>query len=460
MKDPVIEMMPDPVASAAVLYVASAIMLCVAGAWGYLILSMRATFRLVPYLDDDIVVDNPYTEKSDVQTCDKNSDAPDPRRPRVSVILPARNEAKYIGRCLESLSCQDYQNYEVVVVDDSSDDDTPRIISEHAARHPEIIVHVSARPKPAGWMGKNWACMEGYARARGDLLLFTDADTRHAKNVINLAVLHLTSKNLDALTVMPRMLAPGFWVKVALPMISVFLHTRFSALKVNSPKSKTGYFFGSFFIIRRHVYSSIGMHNGVRGEMIEDGALGRKTKESGFRMRMVRGEHLVEAVWARDGSTLWNALKRLMIPLRAQNGLGTAVGIATLVSFLLFAPFAMLAVSVAFLPIPLILQSVYSAVGNNMITAEPISGIIPVAPHMAVAALSGMAASLMIWTGATFESRTGLGIGALYGLFAPLGGLVVSAGFIAGLARSNPSLVWRGRVYAARDISSDQFAAI
>ena len=100
-------------------------------------------------------------------------------------------------------------------------------------------------------MGKNWACMEGYKQASGELLLFTDADTTHTKNVITLAVEHLNSFELDALSVIPKMLTFDFWTKVTLPMISTFLHTRFSPLNVNNPKKKTGYFFGSFFILKR-----------------------------------------------------------------------------------------------------------------------------------------------------------------------------------------------------------------
>ena len=106
------------------------------------------------------------------------------------------------------------------------------------------------------------------------------------------------------------MLCFDWWTKITLPVLSTFLHTRFSALRVNDPSKKTGYFFGSFFIIKKQAYQSIGTHEGVKHEIIEDGALGKKVKESGFKMRMVRGEHLVEAIWAKNWTTLWNALKR------------------------------------------------------------------------------------------------------------------------------------------------------
>ena len=211
-------------------YSLAAILIGISGAWVFLIKSMVDTFRLTPFLDK-------FENKST-------------KHPKVSIILPARNEEEFIGKCLDSLENQDYDNYEIVVIDDSSEDRTKEIILEHAEKSSKIVP-VSAKTKPEGWMGKNWACMEGYRQASGELLLFTDADTTHAKNVITLAVEHLNSFELDALSVIPKMLTFDFWTKVTLPMISTFLHTRFSPLNVNNPKKKTGYFFGSFFISKK-----------------------------------------------------------------------------------------------------------------------------------------------------------------------------------------------------------------
>ena len=208
-------------------YAFIAILIGVAGTWVLLIKSMVLSFRNTPYLDK-------FTPK-------------DHRNPKVSVILPARNEEEFIEKCLDSLLDQDYENYEIIAIDDSSTDSTGKIIKEYATKNSKVI-HVSAKPKPDGWMGKNWACMEGYTIATGEILLFTDSDTSHSRNVISLAVSHLLSLDLDALTAMPRMICLDNWTKITLPMLSTFLHTRFSALRVNDPSKKTGYFFGSFFI--------------------------------------------------------------------------------------------------------------------------------------------------------------------------------------------------------------------
>ncbi|MCV0391868.1 MAG: glycosyltransferase [Nitrosopumilus sp.] len=385
-------------------YSLTAILIGICVAWVFLIKSMANSFSHTPYLDR-------------FENISKSL-------PKVSVILPARNEERFVGKCLDSLANQEYPNYEIIVIDDSSDDNTGKIISEYAKKYSKIIP-VIARPKPNGWMGKNWACMEGYKKSTGELLLFTDADTIHAKNVMHLAVSHLISFNLDALSAIPKMLTFDFWTNVTLPMISTFLHSRFSALNVNNPAKKTGYFFGSFFIIKKTTYEQVGMHEGVKHEIIEDGALGKKVKESGHKIKLVRGEHLIQAVWARDKGTLWNALKRLMIPLYLQSG-KIAIGIFIAIVFLLFVPFPILSIAV--------LSPIESGSSKILLGVSAI-------------------ASLLIYTGAIMEIKIGLKLKLKYVFFAPLGSLVVALGFLSGLlqAKSSSSVSWRGRNYSMKD---------
>ncbi len=385
-------------------YSLTIILIGIFGAWIFLIKSMLNSFKLTPHLDK--------FENTSKLT------------PKVSIILPARNEEEFIRDCLDSLVKQDYENYEIIVIDDSSDDNTGKIIFEYAKQYSKVIA-VSARSKPEGWMGKNWACMEGYKKATGDLLLFTDADTQHSKNIISLSVNHLNSFNLDALSAIPKMLTFDFWTNITLPIISTFLHTRFSALNVNNPSKKTGYFFGSFFILKKTTYQEVGTHEGVKHEIIEDGALGKKVKESGYKMKMVRGEHLINAVWARDKGTLWNALKRLMVPLYLENG-KIAIGVFVAIVFLLFVPFPTFVIS-ASLPI------------------EETSA--------KILCITSVITSILIYIGATIEVKMGLGLKLRYALFAPLGSLVVISGFLIGLlkAKRSSSVTWRGRSYSMRD---------
>ena len=384
-------------------YILVAILIGVSSTWVILIKSMIMTFHESPFLDK-------FEKKDHV-------------KPKVSIILPARNEEKFIDKCLVSLLNQDYDNYEIIAINDSSEDSTGDLIKKYAKKYSKIIP-VDANPKPVGWVGKNWACMEGYKKATGELLLFTDSDTKHTNSVISLSVSHLLSLELDALTVIPRMLCLDLITKITLPMISTFLHTRFSALRVNDKSKNTGYFFGSFFIIKKTTYDSVGTHEGVRQELIEDGALGKKVKESGFKMRMVRGEHLIDAVWARDINTLWNALKRLMVPFYLQNAkLAVASSIGVL--FLLFMSFPIFA---------------YSVILFNDTTSS-----------LVLVVIAGIASAL-VYTGAILDATKGLDLGIKYALLAPIGGFVVAGGFFAGLiqAKSKDAVSWRGRTYSMK----------
>lgn len=216
----------------------------------------------------------------------------------MSVILPARNEEKYIQKCLKTLIEQDYSNYEIVVINDSSSDRTGELIENFSVANSKVI-HVNAEPKPDGWTGKNWACYQGYLKSTGDFFLFTDADTIHSFTSISLAVTHLLAEELDALTAIPKILATDFWTKVTLPILWTLSLAKYSALNANNPNSKIGYFFGSFFIITRKIYEAIGTHKAVRKEIVEDGALGRKVKEQGFKLHVVHGKDHIHAVWAR-----------------------------------------------------------------------------------------------------------------------------------------------------------------
>jgi chlorobactene glucosyltransferase len=385
-------------------YILATILLGVSITWVLLIRSMCITFRDSPFLD-------------------RFNSKPHPN-PKVSVIIPARNEEGFIERCLNSLVKQDYDNYEIVAIDDRSEDTTGESIKKIAQNHPKVK-YVLAEPKPQKWMGKNWACFEGFKRATGELLLFTDADTVHSKNTISLSVAHLMSEGLDALTVIPKLLCLDRWTKITLPVLSTFLHTRFSALRVNDSSKKTGYFFGSFFIIRRKTYESVGTHEAVKSEIVEDGALGKKVKEAGYKLKMVRGEHLVEAIWARNWSTLWHALKRLMIPLCLQNN-SVAVGIFFAVLFLLFMPFPIIAYSAIFV--------------TSSQSSEVLCGI-------------SIIAAILVYLGTMLDAKMGVGISIKYGLLAPVGSAIIVGGFCSGIlhAKSKNAVTWRGRTYSVAD---------
>ena len=382
--------------------VLAAIMAGIFGVWLYFLTYMTKSFKQSPMLESF-----DWTSVS--------------RSPKVSVILPARNEGRYIARCLDSLLGQDYPNFEIIAINDSSTDGTGEIMKAYAANDLRVM-HIDASPKPEGWTGKNWACYQGFLRARSELLIFTDADSKHLPSTMSLAVGHLMSENLEALTAVPRLICNDFWTKVTLPVLATFLHTRFSPIRVNDPNTKTGYFFGSFFIITRSTYEAIGTHEGVKEELVEDGALGGKVKASKFRMKMVRGESHIDAVWARDLPTLWQGLRRLMIPIYYQDKVN-AYMMAMAVFFILFAPFA----SLPYLPVA-------SFAGN--ISFQILFGL-----QISVIAL------IMVTT--AVQCRLAIFESPVYAFAAPLSGALISLSFMSAIAdaKKKGAVSWRDRKY-------------
>ena len=383
-------------------FILAAIMAGIFGVWVYFLAYMTKSFRQSPRLES--------LDRTSIRCF-----------PQVSVILPARNEGRYIARCLDSLLAQDYPNFEIIAVNDSSTDRTGEIMKAYAAKDSRIL-HIDASPKPEGWTGKNWACYQGYLHTRGELLMFTDADSKHLPSAMSLAVGYIVSQNLDALTAVPRLICNDFWTKMTLPVLATFLHTRFSPIRVNDPNTKTGYFFGSFFLITRSTYETVGTHEGVREELVEDGALGGKVKASKFRMKMVRGESQIDAVWARDLPTLWQGLRRFMIPVYYQDKAGAYMMVMA-VFFILFAPFVSL---------PYLLVAGF---------AESIS--FPILLGMQMSAIALIMITIAV------QCRLAIFENPLYAFAAPLSGGLISFSFISAIVDANKkgAVSWRGRKY-------------
>jgi glycosyltransferase involved in cell wall biosynthesis len=130
--------------------------------------------------------------------------------PRVSIIVPARNEETYLRKCVDSLVNQDYPDFEIILVNDESSDKTLDIMNEYKKTN-SIIKVVNVNQPGGDWMGKKWACYQGYMKSNGNLLLFTDADSYHAENTMSLAVQNINHYRLDAITVMPRLICNDFF---------------------------------------------------------------------------------------------------------------------------------------------------------------------------------------------------------------------------------------------------------
>ena len=191
--------------------------------------------------------------------------------PLVSVIIPARNEARNIERCLRSVLATRYAPVEVIVVDDRSTDGTAEIV-EPAAGKRLRLVRGAELPEGEGWFGKQWAIVQGYRVAKGELLLFTDADTRHEPELLPRAVRALQTERADLFSVLPRQEMRGFWERLIQPHVFLALETRVGNLeRVNRTRvTWNAIANGQFILTPRSAYESIGTHQAVKNTVADD----------------------------------------------------------------------------------------------------------------------------------------------------------------------------------------------
>lgn len=199
------------------------------------------------------------------------------REPLVSVVLAARNERDTIARCLAALSNQTYGNYEIIVADDRSTDGTAAIVREE---FPNVTL-VRVESLPEGFAGKSHAISTAVARARGQWLLFTDADTEHSRDSIRVPLNYSLKHGVEMLSLLPQPLCIGFWEKVIQPLMSILLFMLFPLERVNRRKSRTAVACGQYTLMDRRAYERMGGHAAVRAFPLEDIEMARRAKRGG-----------------------------------------------------------------------------------------------------------------------------------------------------------------------------------
>ena len=252
--------------------------------------------------------------------CLKNTIVPDSsEKPKVSICIPARNEASVIERCVTSALKQNYPNFEVLVLDDQSTDGTGEILAKLSGIINNLI-HIKGKEKPNDWLGKPWACHQLSEAASGEILIFIDADVWLDEDAIPKAVSELS--DVDAITVWPEQILDSFWEKQVIPLIYFALYTLLPARYVekepkwlpaflrNKLAPKFAAACGQFIAFNKNAYSKINGHESVKDQIIEDVELAKNIKKSGLVLKMLQGVDLVYCKMYASNNELWNGLRK------------------------------------------------------------------------------------------------------------------------------------------------------
>ena len=242
--------------------------------------------------------------------------------PLVSVIIPARNEALNIATCVRSVLGTTYDPVEIVVVDDRSTDGTGEIV-ERLAQAPEArgrVRLVRGATLPAGWFGKQWALVQGYRVARGELLLFIDADTWHEPELIPRAVRALAAERVDLVTVLSRQEVVTFWERLVQPHVLLALASRVGDVRrINRTRTEWDAIAnGQFILTSRPTYERAGTHEAVRDTVIDDLALAQAYVRQGLDIFLVHGPEYMSTRMYRDLAGIiegWSKNLALGVPL-------------------------------------------------------------------------------------------------------------------------------------------------
>jgi chlorobactene glucosyltransferase len=236
--------------------------------------------------------------------------------PLVSVIVPARNEARNIEACMRSILGTTWPGMEMIVVNDHSSDETGRIARAIAAADARITV-IDNPDLPAGWFGKQWACHNGARAARGTFLLFTDADTRHGPALLARSMNAMRKRHADLFTVAGAQTMGSFWERLLQPHVFGMLLTRFGGTervsRAANPYDKIAN--GQFILVPRGTYDRAGGHEAVRANVAEDLRLAQEWTRLGLSVQIVAGfdemtTRMYEGfgeIWRGWGKNIWAA---------------------------------------------------------------------------------------------------------------------------------------------------------
>lgn len=212
---------------------------------------------------------------------------------KISVLIPARNEAGSIGPTVEKILNQSYPRLELLILDDHSQDGTGRAAREAARGDERVMIH-GGGPIPSGWLAKNWACHQIAARASGDILIFTDADVRWERTALAALLCEIERSSADMLAVMPTQKTVTWPERLCVPLMALAIHAYLPVIAVHRTKYPLlAAANGQCIAFRRAAYDRLGGHAAVRGDILDDIGLARQVKRAGLSLRVVEAEGLI-----------------------------------------------------------------------------------------------------------------------------------------------------------------------
>jgi len=348
--------------------------------------------------------------------------------PKVSVVIPARNEGANIAACVQSILMSRYPALEVIVVDDHSVDDT-LAIARVMAGFDHRVTALEAPPLPDGWFGKQWACARGADHASGELLCFTDADTRHGHDLMSRSVHRLRSRRLDFVSVLGCQVMLTFWERLIQPQVFAMLSMRFGgARKVNESCNVIDKLAnGQYMLLTRAAYDEVGGHASVRDQVAEDLALAQRLFEHGKRTELVEGRnYLSTRMYTSFGTLVRGWMKNIYAGGVRATPFGS-IGRALLPLVLLAGPVASL------VPIVVLILAAFGLVTSAWLAWSIITTV-----------------ATFIWWAQVYVRAPVVGparalrFAAIY----PLGSLILAYIIVRAVIRGR-RVEWRGREYVA-----------
>ncbi len=214
-------------------------------------------------------------------------------QPFVSLLVPARDEARIIQATVARLLAQDYPNFELIILDDASTDGTAGVATQ-AGKGDQRLQVIGGKALPPGWTGKNWACQQLGEAANGELLVFTDADVSWESEALAGVVACMQATQADTFTVWPTQQAVSRAERLVVPLMMYTITSYLPELAVRKiPWASFAAANGQCLAFRRPAYQALGEHSAVRQIVVEDIALGRLTKQAGLRLVMALGNGLI-----------------------------------------------------------------------------------------------------------------------------------------------------------------------